>query len=278
MKERKIIHISENDMPQDYINIIHCFLGCYTYMKKDIITAESVEEEYEGIQFDYPIVCFDYKEPIDKKMYFSRMLKYKGKDYIVELDLQQEKSNPTAINKLSIVHGRKEFIIDLNQEGLRDEINKVICSKPISPPLDEYRGRINTDNQFGELISNHEWNKINKDIYDKPKLLNGIYLINSEAFSPSYPVVRANFGTLLYQLISFRQSQKLDEKDLNELDNLIFIIRQTELLKLYYAESKIAFEDKSQSYYNYTRFTPQNGSLIPEKRAINSCIRSLKRK
>ena len=214
MKDRKIIHISENDMPQDYINIIHCFFGCYTYMKKDIITAESVEEEYEGIKFDYPIVCFDYKEPIDKKMYFSRMIKYKGKDYIVELALQQEKGKNITINKLSIIYGKKEFIIDLNNEGIHDEIHKVICSKSIVPPFEEYRDRISNDIQLKQYLCNHEWYKLNKEIDKEPSLLNGVYLIDSESFSPSYPVVRANFGTLLYQLLSFRKSQQLEEKDL----------------------------------------------------------------
>ena len=278
MENRKITHISENEMSQDYIDIINCFLGYYTYMNNGIITAESFEEDYEGIKFDYPIICFDYKEPIDKKMYFSRMIKYKGKDYIVELVLQQEKGKNITINKLSIIQGKKEFIIDLNNEGIRDEIHKVICSKSIVPPFEEYRDRICNDIQLKQYLCNHEWYKINREIDKEPSLLNGVYLIDSESFSPSYPVVRANFGTLLYQLLSFRKSQQLEEKDLYELDSLIFKIRETELLKLYFAETKRSGVEKSQSYYNYTRFTPKNGLLIPEKKTLNACVRALKRK
>lgn len=57
-------------------------------------------------------------------------------------------------------------------------------------------------------MTNHEWGKINEGINQMPTLANALFIIREGYESSSN--FTADFGTILYQLISYRQ---------NNLDN-----------------------------------------------------------
>ena len=272
--------IEEEELPQDYYEVIREFI--FSYKWEENIIADDYEEEYEGIKFDYPIVCLDYREPVKKRMYFSKAITHKGKKYIVDLCVEKEKGQSLAkIINWSITRGKKEIKLQdrldlgLDSFHLRDIFVYHYTPNLIIPPHEIYKDRISTSTQLRDYINDHEWRRINREA---KKLSNGIYLMENNTFSPSYPQLKASFGTLLYQLISFRLSHKFDPKDLKELDELIFKVRDAELLKLQVSDYKYNNSEIGRSHYFYSRSTVENGRLMREQKALKECVKTLRRR
>ena len=138
-----------------------------------------------------------------------------------------------------------------------------------------------TDKALQSFIENHEWQKIATGISQMPELAYALFIMRKEFKSHLHYC--ADFGTILYQLISFRMNKlsDFDAKDLRELDKLIVELHATGLLKVQLqvitspqAKSILLDDDKHRpERHSSRRYTVYNNELVEEQRTLNKCLR-----
>lgn len=168
-------------------------------------------------------------------------------------------------------------------------IISIFDEKKVISPEQAYCKRMYTNKALQEFMTNHEWGKINEGINQMPTLANALFIIR-EGYE-SYSHFTADFGTILYQLISYRQNNldNFSKKDLLELDKLILKLRKTELLKVQLHEqtgvskswptSSILLESNNYNgrMHRSQQYNVANTELSDEKKVLNKCIRTLKK-
>lgn len=232
-------------------------------------------------------------------MDFCREIYHKGKPYVVELVLwrvghKEDDPKYLSIHKFRIISNGKVHFINLNtndesQQKWLFNIISIFDEKKVISPEQAYCKRMYTNKALQEFMTNHEWGKIDEGINQMPTLANALFIIREGYESCSH--FTADFGTILYQLISYRQNNldNFGKKDLLELDKLILKLRKTELLKVQlheqtggcksYPTSSILLESNNYDgrMHRSQQYNVANTELSDENKVLNKCIRALKK-
>lgn len=242
-------------------------------------------------------IIFKIDDDIWKSVDFCRRIIHDGKSYVVELGLwriDNEKTAPKClqIHEFKIItEGQVHFIsLDIKDVIKRDilfNILSVFDERKIISPEQAYCKQMYTNKALQEFMTNHEWQKIDEGINQNPLLANALFIIREgyEACSR----FTADFGTILYQLISFRINNfnSFDKKDLYELDKLILKLSKTELLKVQLHEqtggsqswptSSILLESNNHNsrMHMSQQYTVDNTELLQENAELDNCVKKI---
>lgn len=277
--------------------VIEKFLA--SYRNQNVIIADEYRQDFSMVPLEEEKIIFKVNEDIWKSMDFQRKIYHKGKPYIIELGLWRVGHMETdpkclSVREFSIITNGKVHFIDLNTKNVY--LNKILFNiisifdeRRVISPEQAYCKQMYTNKALQEFIANHEWDKIEKGIAQKPSLANALFIIREGYESCSH--FTADFGTILYQLISFRTNNfnDLDERDLHELDKLILKLSKTELLKVQlheqtggsksYPTSSILLESDNYSsrMHRSQQYNVSNTELEEENKVLNQCIKTLKK-
>ena len=230
-------------------------------------------------------------------MSFCKKIMHNNRKYVVELSLWRTNKTEDApkclsINEFRIITKGEVHSITFDTKNERSEnilfnIIDIFNENKIISPEQAYSKQMYPNEKLEKYITNHDWTRINTGINQMPILANALFKIREGYESCSH--YTADFGTILYQLISFRMNNldSFDEKDLRELDELILKLRETQLLKVQF------HENLSSSSYNPTgtmllksnvhagrvhsssQYTVDNTELSEEQKTLNKCVKSL---
>lgn len=196
-----------------------------------------------------------------------------------------------GVNQFRIITNGKVHYIDLNtQDASKNEILfniiNIFDEGKIISPEQAYCKQMYTNKALQEFMANHEWQKIAEGINQKPSVANALFIIREGYKTNSH--FTADFGTILYQLISFRINNFNDfnEKDLHELDKLILKLSKTELLKVQLEQKggskllptrPILLESNNYNsrMHRSQQYNVSNTELEEEKKVLNKCIKTL---
>ncbi|MCM1370807.1 MAG: hypothetical protein NC181_02810 [Clostridium sp.] len=287
----------DEKISNDEYEVIYKFLA--SYRNQNVIIADSFRQDFDIISLEQEEIIFKTNKDTWKNIDFCKRIYYKGKSYVIELELwrvNHRENDPKclSIHEFRIITNGAVHFIDLNT---RDSIKNNILFNIISifnegkiiSPAQAYGKQMYTNKALQEFISNHQWKKINEGIMQYPSLANALFIIREGYESCSH--FNADFGTILYQLISFRQNNQndFDKKDLLELDKLILKLSKTELLKIQLHETTGGCKSwptgsvllESNNYNGRVhlskQYTVTNTELTKEKRTLNKCIKTLKK-
>ena len=168
-------------------------------------------------------------------------------------------------------------------------IISIFDERKIISPEQAFCKRMYTNKALQEFMVNHDWQKIAEGINQNPSLANALFIIREGYESCSH--FTADFGTILYQLISFRINNfnNFNERDLHELDKLILKLSKTELLKVQLHEqtggskswptSSILLESNNYNsrMHRSQQYNVPNTELEEENKVLNQCIKTLKK-
>ncbi len=277
--------------------VINKFLA--SYRNQSIIVADSFRQDFGMVPLEDKRVIFKTNEDTWKSMRFRRKIYHKGKPYIIELVLWRVGHTETdpkclSVREFSIITNGKVHFIDLNT---RDAfLNKILFNiisifdeRRVISPEQAYCKQMYTNKALQEFMANHEWNKIEEGLAQNPSLANALFIIREGYESCSH--FTADFGTIIYQLISFRINNfnDFDKRDLQELDKLILKLSKTELLKVQLHEqtggiktwptSSILLESNNHNsrMHRSQQYNIPNTELEEEKKVLNQCIKTLKK-
>lgn len=284
--------ISDNEF-----EVIEKFLDFYR--NQDVIVADTYRTDYSIVPLEDEEIIFKKSEDW-KSFDICKTIYYKGKPYVVELgiwrpDCSDDDRKCLRIREFRIITNGKVHFINLNTNNastniwLSNIINIFFDEKRVISPEEAYCKRMYTNKPLQNFIENHEWNNIAKGIKQDPSLANALFVINESYVSPAN--FTAFFGTILYQLISFRQNNidDFDKKDLLSMDKLIYSLRETELLKVELHEktsNSISYPTNSVLLDGYCsrgklhlsqQFTVSNTGLSDENKVLRKCIRDFKK-
>lgn len=289
--EKEKLNFDENISDEEY-EVIKKFLSFYR--NQSVIVADSYRQDFDCIPFEHSNIIFKTNSDSWKSLNFCRKIDYKGVTYIIELELCRTgymKDDPKCltINKFSISTNKRKHIINLDiNDGKKAKILFNLIStfdeRKIISPEEAYSKRLYTNKALQIFMEYHEWEKIDEGLNQKPSLKNALFII--EEVCESSVKFRADFGTILYQLISFRMNNlnDLDKKDLHQLDELILKLSKTELLKVkFYEAGGICSSYPTGSILlekNYTngrmhisnQYTPFNNGLEEEQKVLSKII------
>lgn len=217
-----------------------------SYKNQKIIVADTYQQGFGIIPLEDQRFVFRRDDPENKYVTFCRGIEHKGKNYVVELELESEVNNGIrclGVDQFSIRTDEEVHTLHLNNN---DDDSKRNCLLNIANIFDEgkivspeqaYYDRMYTNKTVQSFINNHRWDKIEEGIEQQPELANALFMIE-ERHTSCFDYV-ADFGTILYQLVSFRMnfSNHMSEKDILKLDELIFKLRKTELLMVKLTEN-----------------------------------------
>lgn len=268
-----------------------------SYRNQNFIIADEYRQDFSMVPLEEEKIIFKTNEDIWKSMDFQRKIYHKGKPYIVELKLWRVGCMETdpkclSVNEFRIITNGKVHYIDLNTQNASKNkmlfnIISIFDEKKIISPEQAFCKRMYTNKALQEFMANHEWQKIAEGINQKPSLANALFIIREGYETCSH--FTADFGTILYQLISFRRNNfnDFDEKDLHELDKLILKLSKTELLKVQLHEqtgsskswptSSILLESNNYNsrMHSSHQYNVTNTELEEEKKVLNKCIKIL---
>ncbi len=286
----------DKKISNDEYEVMEKFLA--SYRNQSVIVADEYRQDFSMVPLEEKKIIFKTNEDTYKSMYFCRKIYHRGKPYVVELGLWRtghRESDPKclSIHEFKIItNGQTHFITlnteDVSKNNMLFNIISTFDERKIISPEQAYCKRMYTNKALQEFMSNHEWEKIAEGIKQEPSLANALFIIR-EGYESCFNFT-ADFGTILYQLISFRQDNQNDfaEKDLYELDKLILKLSKTELLKVQLHESKchsrtfspISILLESNNYsggmHRSQQYNVVNTELTEEKKVLNKCIRTLK--
>lgn len=291
--------IRDNKISDDEYEVIKSFLN--QYRGKKIIVADYHQMSYNIVPFENEKAVFKSNDTAGKFIDFKRRIVYKRKPYIVTLylwnfDSKTDKPNRLTMKELTIstpgkVHSLT-FTTDNNlQKNLLYNIIEIFNEKKIISPEEVYSKNIYINKQLQVYIKNHEWGKIIEGINQKPDLANALFIIgNQNNHSKYHCKIDENFGTILYQLITYRKDheKELTKRDLLELDKAILNLSKTELLKVslfdYIEVSKYITNESILLGWKYfstqTHVSEQcnvsNGELIEEKKSLKKVLQQFK--
>lgn len=290
MKKEKL-NFDENVSVEEY-EVIKKFLSFYR--NQSVIVADSYRQDFDCIPFEHSNIIFKTNSDSWKSLNFCRKIDYKGVVYTVELKLwrtghMEEDPKCLSIDDFSIsANGVKHFInLDINDAKKAKVLFNIISifdERKIIAPEEAYSKRLYVNKALQTFMNYHEWGKIDEGLNQMPSLKNALFIID-EVCKPSIKF-RADFGTILYQLISFRMNNldDLEEKDLHKLDELILKLSKTELLKVkFYESGGICSSYPTRSILlekNYTngrvhiseQYTPFNNGLEEEQKVLSKFI------
>lgn len=284
--------ISENE----YV-VINKFLEFYR--NQDVIIADEYRQDFNLVPLEETRAVFKINDNTLKFLSFCKRIFYKGKPYVVELKLSRfghSKNAPKClkVDELSITTTGEVHFITLDTDNARKcnilfNIISIFDENKIISPEKAYSNQMYNDKTLQNFIKNKEWQSIYTGIKQMPELADALFII-SEGFT-SFTHYTAYFGTILYQLISFRINNinDLDADDLGELDTLIFNLSKNKLLKVEFHET---IGNGVESYptrsillrYDYhgngrvhdsSQYTVDNAELLKEQRLLNKCVRNL---
>ena len=281
----------------DEYAVIDKFLAYYK--KQDIIVADEYREDYSVVPFNEIPIIVKTGEANLKSIYFYRRIYHNGKPYIVKLGLWRigkmaEEPSSLELHEFNIITNDKVHIINFNTQNSYkyryfNRIINIFDENKIVSPAQAHSKKMYTNVALQEFIQNHEWDNIDKGINQLPSLANALFIMGKGYSTCTHNMV--DFGTILYQLIMFRQSHinDFDENDLRKLDELILKLRKTELLKVTldeqitnaksYPTSSILIEANNIAgrMHISEQYTVRNSGLDKERTELNKCIRRLKK-
>lgn len=288
----------EKEISKEEYEIIKKFLAYYR--NQSVIVADSYKQLSSIIPLENARTNFKINEDKSKKIKFRKRIFHKGKPYVIELELSrtdhmEDKPKCLGIHEFKIISNNETHIITLDTFNITAseilfDILSIFDEKRIISPEQAYSRRMYTNKALRDFIKNHEWQKIETGIKQMPKLDNSLFVIR-EGFNRFIGAYVADFGTILYQLISFRMNNlnNLDEKDLKGLDDLILKLRKTQLLKVQLYDStsefkshttgSILLESNNSNINMHTshQYTKDNTELLEEQKILTKCV-STKRK
>ena len=286
----------DDEISNEEYKVIEKFLESYRNQK--IIIADEHRQDFEMVPLEKEEIIFKSNEDIWKSLDFCRKINYKGKAYVINLSLwrvghMDNEPKCLSINEFNIITDNKVHFINLNTKSVSKNkilfnIISIFNEKNVISPEQAYCNKMYTNKALQEFMFNHEWNKIDKGIMQNPTLANALFIIREGYESCSH--YTADFGTILYQLISFRNDNinTFTKKDLLELDKLILKLRKTELLKVQLHEqvggskswptNSILLESNNSDsrMHKSKQYTIDNTELSEEKKILNKCIKNLK--
>ena len=279
----------EEGISNEEYEVIEKFLASYRNQK--FIIADEYRQDFSVVPLEEKKIIFKVNEDTCKSMDFQRKIYHKGKSYIIELGLcrvnyTEAEPKCLSVREFKIITNGKVHFIGLNTRDA--SLNKILFN--IISPEQAYCKQMYTNKALQEFMANHDWNKIEKGIAQKPSLANALFIIREGYESCSH--FTADFGTILYQLISFRISNFTDfnERDLHELDKLILKLSKTELLKVQLHEqiveikswptSTILLESNNHNsrMHRSQQYNVPNSELEEENKVLNQCIKTLKKR
>ncbi len=260
------------------------------YKNQNIIVADKYSEEFGVIPIENESVFFKKDERLTKTINICRRINHNKKSYVVNIDLKQgEHSDDIRITNFYITNNGVVHSIDLDiSDGIQDDLlykmTGVISKRRIISPEEAYASRMYTSKALQDFIEAHEWDKIAQGIKEMPSLANSLFIIKEATNEKENYTV--NFGTILYQLVDFRQKNLsvLEEKDLLRLDALIQQLRKTELLKVQLHEfiyhkknwlpNSILLGESNESRRTHIskQFTCDNTELSVEEKTLKKSI------
>lgn len=285
----------DEEISNDEYQVIYKFLS--SYKDQNVIVADRFRQDFSMVPLQDEKIIFKMDNDIWKSMDFYKRIFYKGRPYIVGLELWRTNyMKNLAIHELKIVtKGRVHFInLDIRDIAKRDLLFNIINvfdeAKVISPEQ-AYCKQMYVNKSLQEFMMNHEWQKINEGIKQKPSLTNSLFIMSEGYESSSH--YKADFATVLYQLINFRTHNIAtlikDEKDLYELDKLILKLSKAELLKVqlheqisnvksYPSESILLEETNSDArVHESEQYNVCNGELLIENSILKRLVKDLKK-
>lgn len=287
----------DKEISNEEYAVINKFLA--SYRNQSIIVADSFRQDFGMVPLEDKRVIFKTNEDTWKVIEFCRKIYHKGKPYIVELVLWRvgsKENDPKclSIHEFRIITKEQVHFIDLNIEdtikkNILFNIISIFDERKIISPEQAYCKQMYTDKVLQEFMINHEWVRIAEGLRQAPSLANALFVIREGFITDSR--FTADFGTILYQLILFRQNHQNDfyDKDLLELDKLILNLSNTELLKVQLFEqmggcktwptASILLESNNSNgrVHISEQYNVGNGELAEENKVLNKCIRTLKR-
>ena len=287
----------DEEISNDEYDVIEKFFA--SYRNQNFIVADEYRQDFSMVPLEEEKIIFKINEDIWKSMDFQRKIYHKGKPYIIELGLWRVDHSETdpkclSVNEFKIITNGKVHFIDLNTRNvLKNEmlfnIISIFDERKIISPEQAFCKRMYTNKALQEFMVNHDWKKIAEGINQNPSLANALFIIREGYETCSH--FTADFGTILYQLISFRINNfnNFNERDLHELDKLILKLSKTELLKVQLHEqtggskswstSSILLESNNYSsrMHRSQQYNVSNTELEGENKVLNQCIKTLKK-
>ena len=288
-------YYNENISNEEY-DVLCRFLN--NYEDKDVIVADNYRIDFTIVPFKNEKVSFKPNQKPFKSITFRQRIIYKGKTYIVRLGLwrtHSEKPKCLTISEFNILTARKQHQLTLStsdyfQSEILYNIIDIFKENKIISPESAYSERMYTNTQLQDFMHNHEWEKINEGINQKPVLADALFIMENS--SNNNGDFNADFGTILYQLIDYRKKHinEFTKSDLLELDKVILTLSKNELLKVHLRDDiGFAMTIPSGSIlldgrYNGSQmriseqYNVDNGKLIKEERYLNRILKQFKNK
>lgn len=287
---------TDKEISYDEYDVLEKFLS--QYRGKDVIVADNHRMDFARVPFEKEKVTFKPNEEFWKCLDFQRRIVHEGKPYIVKLGLwrmnpQEDEPKCLTISDFNIITPGKRHVLtlttnDLFKANIFYNIVDIFDENKIISPEAAYSKRMYINKKLQEFINNHEWSKIVEGVREKPTLANALFILGKPI--SSFSSFSAYFGTILYQLITYRKEHEneLTKTDLLELDKVILELSKTELLKVRLSDStavskmspsgSILLDDYYQS--SQMRISEQynvaNGELMEEKKTLNKVLRQFK--
>lgn len=283
----------DEEISNDEYEVINKFLA--SYRNQSVIVADEYRQDFSMVPLEEEKVIFKTNDDTWKSMEFCRKIYHKGKPYVIELGLwrvghTEDAPKCLSIREFSIITNGKVHFINLNtrnalKNNLLFNIISIFDEKKVISPEQAYCKIMYTNKALQEFMTNHEWRKIYDGIKQMPTLANALFIIREGYESTSN--FTADFGTILYQLISYRQNNlgNFSKKDLLELDKLILKLRKTKLLKVQLHEktggsseswptNSILLESNNYNcrVHISKQYTVANAELADDEIVLNNCI------
>ena len=290
--------INDENISDDEYEVIKRFLNFYK--NQDVIVADELRKDYDVVPLECKEAVFKRNEEKWKIIEFCKSIFYNGKQYIVELSLWRSNKNSNnpkclTIQEFNIISDKKVHCIDLNiynaiKKDILFNIISIFDENKIVSPEDAYCNRMHNGKIVHDAIIANDWDTIKKGLDENPNLSNDLFIINQGSETSSH--FSAYFGTILYQLLSYRMSEEemICSKSFRELDKLILQLSRTELLKVklhegifnrYYTPSDgILLKDDKLCGRVHTskQFTVDNTELTSEDENLKKVLYYLGRK
>lgn len=283
------------ELSSDEQEVINEFLNFYR--NQSVIVADEYSQFFDIVPLKNDRITFKTSEEEWKSVHFCKRIFHKGKFYIVELLLARvlpRENDPKCLcmDLFRIITDKEVHSItldtaDIVKRKIMFNIVSIFDEKKIISPAQAYTKQMYTNTALQGFIENHEWQNIDTGIQQMPELVNALFIVREGFSSASH--YTADFGTILYQLLSFRMNNldTFDEKDLKQLDELILKLRKTQLLKVQlheciYGEKTCSSNSILLESINYSnrihssqQYTVDNTELLGEQKVLDQCVKSL---
>ncbi len=281
--------IEENSVIKEFFN---------SYRSQDVIVADRHSKEYETVDFNGKQICTNPERIGWEHIFFRKVITQDKVPYTVNLTLQRDVYSLTnrkrlIIDDFSVLTPEKHHQLVLSLDGMNGsvwlyDILDIFDEKRIITPEKAYYDRLYNKSLI-DVINNHQWSEIDGGLERLPRLSDELFIIGNPSTSESSFDI--SFGTILYQLVNYRQlnSDKMAKDDLLKLDQLIYKLRDSELLKLDINDSKctlmvwpsndyfVKSSERRENSHSSEILSTTNGHFKEESNTLNKVIRKIKR-